>query len=1335
MEPTLLHDIFADVVRRCPDRVAIDVPPSALRPRRTVTYAELDRLSDMLAQLLSARVNAADSIVIVLLPRDSERPYAAQLGIMKAGAAFACVDPSFPDRQIQTVVDDAEPVAILTDEAGRARLARLRTTAPILDIGAITARSPSAAPETVRPARSSPTDLAYLIYTSGTTGAPKGVMIEHRSIVNLVRGDIATLGVTAEDRVAQNSSSAYDSSIEETWFALAVGATLVVMDDETVRLGPDLPAWLRRERITMFCPPPTLLRATGCANPEQELPDLRLLHPGGEALTQDVADRWARNRRLVNDYGPTEATVTALRAVIAPGQRVSIGHPVPGMRAWVLDEHLQPVPDGVAGELCLGGIGLARGYRNDPELTARKFVSHPELGRIYRTGDLALRDASGCFHARGRIDTQVKIRGYRIELEAIETRLAECRGVREAACAVQGNDTQKMLVAFVVPEQDGALDADSLKQQLRGVLPSYMVPARIGTLPSLPRSASGKLDRRALPALLETSPRVEVATERGNEIEAHVATAMQRALGRTEPVALHDDFFADLGGDSLAAAVLVSRLREHPATAALTVRDVYEAKTAAALATRAAANAPATPIAGPTLGSVAQAPEAAGRPQRKAAGHPRLATLVQLAALLLGTVIAAPLLYLLTFVVVPASISALGPALAVVLLPLLLVGGVVGYTLLTAALAVVAKRLLIGVYRPSSSPVWGSFYVRNWLVQRCVRLVPRRLLEATELENALLRALGARIGKRVHLHRGATVWEGGWDLLTIGDDAAIGQDAALNLVSLADAQIVVGPVTIGARATVETRASVGTFATVGAGSVLAAWSYLEPGDTIPDQQRWDGVPAQFAGPALATPVAARGPDLAPLVHAALLIGGRLALAAIALLPAQLLVAALAVAFQLDAAQTLDWLLHPLADSRAWAFEIGLVLTAAPLALLLEAVMCRLLGAAPVGVIGLFGTTYVRARLKTELVESACRWLCGTLLWPVWLRAAGMRIGRGSEVGTIIDTVPDLVEIGADSFFADGVYLAGPRISHGTVTLARVRIGNGVFLGNHAVVPCGRTVADGVLIGVCSVADDRATQPGKSWFGHPPFELVHREPVRVGRDLTHEPSWPRYLNRLLWELLRFGIPLLPVALALSWFGLLEWAARGLSTTAVVLLVVPALEIVVLIAPLLCVLALKWLLLGRVQPGTHPLWSCWVSRWDFLYVAWDFLARSTLAAAEGSLLLNAYLHAMGMQLGRRVALGPGFEQVADPDMIEIGDDATVTSLNQAHTFEDRVLKIDRFRIGKAATIGRATLLLYGADVGDGTGVAPNSAVMKGERLLPSHSYVGRPTRAASRGEARR
>jgi acyl-coenzyme A synthetase/AMP-(fatty) acid ligase len=201
-------------------------------------------------------------------------------------------------------------------------------------------------------------------------------------VVNLVNSDIDEFRLTPSDRVAQGSSAAYDSSVEELWLAWGSGAAAVVMDEDAARLGPDLIPWLQHERVTVLCPPPTLLRTTGCERPWEALPELRLLYVGGEALPQDVADRWGRGRILVNGYGPTECTVTSVRGPICPGDPITIGLPVCGFTAWVLDESLQSVPEGAEGELCLSGVGLARGYRNLPAVTAEKFPQIPGLGRI-----------------------------------------------------------------------------------------------------------------------------------------------------------------------------------------------------------------------------------------------------------------------------------------------------------------------------------------------------------------------------------------------------------------------------------------------------------------------------------------------------------------------------------------------------------------------------------------------------------------------------------------------------------------------------------------------------------------------------------------------------------------------------------------------------------------------------------------------------------------------------------------------------------------------------------------------------------------------------------------
>ncbi len=486
----LLHQFIEHSARRWPERVALDIPPGNDRPGRSLlTYVELESGSNSLAARLRPLIRG-ECVVGILLPRTSASLFIAQLAVLKAGAAYTCLDPSFPDERVQEILDDAEVSIVLTDSKGQIRLSHLGlgavTVIQVDDVPIANGGTMESAPWM------KPSNLAYVIYTSGTTGRPKGVMIEHQSIVNLVASDREVFHLTECARVAQGSSAAYDSSVEETWLAFAAGATLVVMDDDAARLGPDLIDWLRRERITVFCPPPTLLRATGCEDPESALPDLKLLYVGGEALPRDVADRWAPGRELVNGYGPTECTVTCLRERVEAGGPITIGKPVSGAKALVLNERLEEVPPGEQGELCMGGAGLARGYWKRPELTAEKFISHPIFGRLYRTGDLVHRDMEGRFFYHGRMDSQVKLRGYRIELGEIESRLAECPGVSAVACKVQGEDGNAVIVAFVVPvDSDQPPAVGDLRVALERTLPAYMVPARFGFLDHLPTTVGG----------------------------------------------------------------------------------------------------------------------------------------------------------------------------------------------------------------------------------------------------------------------------------------------------------------------------------------------------------------------------------------------------------------------------------------------------------------------------------------------------------------------------------------------------------------------------------------------------------------------------------------------------------------------------------------------------------------------------------------------------------------------------------------------------------------------------------------------------------------------------
>jgi non-ribosomal peptide synthetase-like protein len=637
------------------------------------------------------------------------------------------------------------------------------------------------------------------------------------------------------------------------------------------------------------------------------------------------------------------------------------------------------------------------------------------------------------------------------------------------------------------------------------------------------------------------------------------------------------------------------------------------------------------------------------------------------------------------------------------------------WTPLSIALTVLAKRLLIGRYAPCRVPVWGGLYLRDWIVVSLARLIPWWLLQDTELTCVALRRLGARIGRRVHIHRGVDLTGGGWDLLEIGDDVTVAQDAELRTRELSDGQLIFGSVQIGSRATIDVRAGVSPGSRVEAGGHLTPLSWLAPGQTVGESQSWDGVPATHAGDAPAQPQPTRGRELSPAMFATLTLplrAGRLLAAGLA--PALLSLVLTAISPTL-AARMLRWIDHPTTSFDAMVILLALTTSSLAAWLVLQALVLRLGSRVRPGVISQWSVEAILVGFKTGVVESAGRWLSGAMFWPGWLRLAGMRIGRGCEISTIIDVVPELVSVGDECFFADGIYFCSPWRHRGTITLGPSALGPRTFLGNHAVVPGGHRWPADFFVGVSTVADDQRAQAETAWFGHPPMQLPRRQVVEADRRLTHAPGLVRYLNRLFWESLRLALPVLPMVGAGVWYALV------LRTP---IILAPLLTLALLTTLCLAVVALKWTLLGRTKPGQHPLWSCWCSRWDFLYVAWGVWARGTLTHLQGTLLLNAVLRLFGVRIGRRVALGPGFAQVVDPDMLEFGNDTTINCHFQAHSFEDRILKIDRVRVGAGATVGDNAVIFFRVGIGEGAHVMPHSVVMKGDFVATGTTVAGAP-----------
>jgi len=1306
----LLETFFYDSVRRWPDAIALDIPPpfGAQAPRVCLTYAELDGIAATISTRLAALGVVRGDIVAILTPRTNPLAYASQLAINRLGAAYVAMDPAFPAGHIGRIISDASPAAIITDNNLADVLVTVGfPTAKVL-IGTAVDGEPGEALAVI-PERSE-ADLAYLIYTSGTTGLPKGVMIPHAGISNLVASDIEYFDIQPGDRCAQGSSLSYDSSVEEIWLAWAAGGTVVVMSDEIARLGPDLVTWLQNERISVLCPPPTLLRTMGCDNPAEALPELRIIYVGGEALPPDVVDAWAPGRRLVNGYGPTECSVTATRAEILPGLPIVIGKPVSNLVAHILDDALQPVQLGDAGELCVGGPGLALGYRNRPELTAEKFVEHPEVGRIYRTGDLARILPNGDIDCMGRIDAQIKLRGYRIELEAIEAELVRCPGILEAACRVQGSGGREELAAWIVMAVD-EIDFAVIRDQLTERLPFYMVPSCYGCIDALPRTVGGKVKRDALP---EQAPGLgDDRTVVGPETDLERRLVDAAAIVLDIPVAtisVDADFFLACGGTSLLAAKWVSRLRQDALTAGITVRDIYEARTIRDIARRIAAVEPDGSEAQPFESDVAN-------PRQ----FPLLISLLQGVVLLTELVSAALGAAWLASFALPAI--NLPPVMLAFTIPLLGVASTIAWVASLVLRAFVLKWLVIGRYTPGDTGIWTISGFRIWLVMHTVRQIPWGLVEGTCIVNVILRMLGARIGKGVHFHRGSLPILGGWDLLTIGDDAVIGQDAALELLDLQRSCYTIQNVTIGIGSSIGTRAVIDGGAALSEGSYLAPLSVLNAGIVSQSGRTFQGIPAADVGEAPDAPELQGVKPLSEAGYAFLRLTASSAIGAVETLAGIISIWLCSRLFGINLVALLDSQKPDQLVVTALCAALAAV-AALPLILVLEGLLARFLGAIPTGSCSLRSIAFLRIWLTSGLVNSANRWLSGSLFWPLWLRIAGMRIGRSCEISTLVDLVPQMVTFDALTFCADGIYMGTPLLLSGSVTIAPVHISEDSFFGNHAVVMPGTELPPDVLFGVCTVVEPEKVTAGSSWFGIPSFALPRREIVNVDASLTYEPDALRYTTRLFWELLRFVVPAIPAGISVLWLGIVVRA--DIQGVLIAGIGVPA-------ALAGIVLLLKWLLLGKVKSGIHPLWSCWCSRWDFLYVLWTEWALPALLPLEGTLWLNVYLRLMGMKIGKRVALSGGFSQVVDPDMISIGDDATVSAIFQAHTFEDRVLKIDTVSIGPGATLSHGTVPLYGAVVGAGTHVTTNSVIMKEETLLPGKTYTGAPCQAVgpSRG----
>jgi amino acid adenylation domain-containing protein/non-ribosomal peptide synthase protein (TIGR01720 family) len=580
-----LPELFEAQVARTPDL------PAVLFDGGSLSYAELEMRANRLAHLLIGRGVGPERIVALALPRSVEI-VVAQLAVVKAGAAFLPVDPAYPPERIAFMLTDAAPALVITMAEQAAELPPVVAAPDVLAVddpgtGRALADLPDYSPADAD--RLSPLELAhpaYVIYTSGSTGRPKGVVVSHRGLANFSAAEVDHYAVRTGDRVLQFSSPSFDASVLELCMSLPVGAALVVPPPGPL-LGDQLAQVIAERGVTHALIPPAAL-ATVPAAAAGELTCFRMVTVGGDACTAELVERWAAGRRMINSYGPTECTVVATWSrPLAPDDGVPpIGRPIWNTRAHVLDEELRPVPVGVAGELYVSGIGLARGYLRRPGLTAQRFVADPYGApgdRMYRTGDLVRWNADGELEFVGRADDQVKIRGFRIELGEIEAALQGHPGIDAAVVtAREDRPGDKRLVAYVVPAAPPGESAPAeWREFLSRSLPVYMLPAAFVILGQLPISPNGKLDRRALPAPEPSASAGTRYVAPRTDTERALAEIWAEVLGAAR-VGVHDDFF-QLGGDSIQGVRILSRIRAALGVE-LSPRAVFDAPSVARLA-------------------------------------------------------------------------------------------------------------------------------------------------------------------------------------------------------------------------------------------------------------------------------------------------------------------------------------------------------------------------------------------------------------------------------------------------------------------------------------------------------------------------------------------------------------------------------------------------------------------------------------------------------------------------------------------------------------------------------------------------------------------------------
>ncbi|MBT2232476.1 amino acid adenylation domain-containing protein [Nonomuraea sp. NEAU-A123] len=1303
--PRTLLDILDETARVHPDEPALDDGTTRFDYRRL--RAEVARVA---GELREAGIGRGDRVG-VRVPSGTAELYVTILAVLAAGAAYVPVDADDPEERAELVFTEANVSAIVTgrptaDAAGMTGHSTAdaaivtggpaeQATGEATDraIGDLIVRTMSPEPLppgddwNPRPQPPVPGDDAWIIFTSGSTGKPKGVAVTHRSAAAFVDAEAGLFlqdrPLGPGDRVLAGLSVAFDASCEEMWLAWRHGACLVPAPRSLVRTGMDLGPWLAEQGITAVSTVPTLAALW----PVESLDGIRLLIFGGEACPPELVERLAvPGREVWNTYGPTEATVVACAARLTGAEPVRIGLPLDGWDLAVVGAEGDPVAMGETGELIIGGVGLARYL--DPGKDAEKYPRLPSLGweRAYRSGDLVRAEPEGLYFI-GRADDQVKLGGRRIELGEVDAALQALPGVTGAAAAVRtAGGGHQLLVGYLVA--DDGFDLGQARELLAESLPAALVP-RLTLIDTLPTRTSGKIDRDALPWPLAEPGAPDAATGELSPVEAWLAERWTDVVG-VAPDGPQADFFTD-GGTSLAAARLVSLLRvDYPDVA---VGDVYAHPTLAGLAKLLAARGPAKSA------------------RRAVTPMPARASLAQ-AALMVPLLTAGAMRWIVL-------LATLGDLLAPPWAPAVSWWWVaLGWLVFVTppgrmGLAAGSARLLLRGVRPGRHPRGGGVHLRLWFAEQLAARLGVPDLASAPWMGLYARLLGAQVGADADLHSAPPVT----GLLRLGAGASVEPEVDLSGYWYDGDVLRIGEIRIGAGATIGSRSTLLPGTKIGKNAQIAPGSAVE--GSVPAGQRWAGAPAARQG---------KSRRSQPIERAARsrfwVVMYGLSAVVLSLLPVVAVLSGLAV---------LGWYAG---DARTLGAALTSALIGVPLATVVGMAVFALVTLVIVRLLGIRmrpGNYPVHSRQAWQawatgrLMSAARVWLFplyASVLTPAWLRALGMRVGRGVELSTVL-ALPTMTSVGDGAFLADDTMVAPYELDGGWMRIASARIGKRAFLGNSGMTAPGRKVPKDGLVGVLSATPKKA-KSGSSYLGMPPVEL-RRTTEEGDRSRTYDPPARLKAARALVEVCRVVPAMGAVALAVLTAGAMEWVAASYGF-AVAALLSGVLMLAAGVVAAAVATAAKWALVGRIAAGNRPLWSSFVWRNELADNFVEVLAAPWFAEPWlGTAPLNVWLRSLGARIGHGVTCHTYW--LPEADLVSVGDGASVNRgcVLQTHLFHDRVMSMDTVTLEGGATLGPHGVILPAARVGADATIGPASLVMRGEDVPDGSRWFGNPIAA--------